>query len=146
MLHKDLMEMIVARGFVSVPPETSVFKAVMVMIEHNIGSLLVMAGKQFLGIVSERDIAWMMSIEEEHPERTNIQNIMTPAERVVTVTRHTNEDECLDLMREHNIRHLVVLEEGQVVGILSIKDLALGYKEDHYRRIRDMEGYLAKLS
>lgn len=146
MLHKDLMEMIVTRGVVSVPPRTTVLEAVLVMKEHNIGSVLIMTRGTLLGIVTERDIAWKMTIGERPADRTVLEQIMTPVEKVVSVTRHTNEDECLELMRESNIRHLVVLEDGKVVGILSIKDLALGYKEDHYRRIRDTEGYLANSS
>ena len=144
MLDKAMIERIVARGVVSAIPLTTVTELVRdYLMPHNISSVLVMRGEEFLGIVTERDIAWKVTLGGLDPETTYIHHIMTPADKVHSVTRLTNEEECDSFMAERNIRHLPIIEDGKVLGIISMRDLLLGYKESPERLRRKMEGVLA---
>lgn len=127
------------KGIVQVPPTANVLEAVETMKQLNISSLLIIDDEDaFVGILSERDIAWKVVLQKKNPSQTKVGEVMTPREKIVTVTPMTTFKECLDVMRDKNVRHLPVLENGNLVGIISIKDIALSYD----LLVADLERYI----
>lgn len=113
------------KGIIQVTPTASIVEATKTMKEKNISSLLIVNDEDlFVGILSERDIAWKLVLESLDPENTKVGEIMTPKSKIITVTELTTLSECLDLMRDNNIRHLPVMNHEDLVGIVSIKDIA----------------------
>jgi IMP dehydrogenase len=110
------------------------------MATKNIGSLLVGEGDQVAGIVTERDIVRKMAASGRSPKETQVRDIMdTPVHYVHT--RHTNE-ECMALMTERRLRHLPVLDEGKLIGLVSIGDLVKETIADHEFTISQLEQYI----
>ncbi|MBX3705437.1 MAG: CBS domain-containing protein [Pseudomonadales bacterium] len=106
-----------------IDPLASVFDALQMMHDHNVGALLVMIEGYLVGIVSERDYVRKVILDHRTSKRTRVSEIMT--REVIRVTTTDTVHHCIDLMREHRFRHLPVVEEGKVLGILSLRDLFL---------------------
>lgn len=106
---------------ISVSPDSTVFQALQVMAEHEIGAVLVMERGEVIGILSERDYARRIVLQGRTSVTTPVREIMT--RRVVYVQPDNSLDECMALMTERHIRHLPVLEDGLVIGLISIGDL-----------------------
>jgi CBS domain-containing protein len=105
----------------SVSPDATVFEAIQFMSDKNVGALLVMEGHQLVGVMSERDYTRKVALKGKSSKQTQVREIISNP--VVTVTpQHTIED-CMRLMTEHRIRHLPVVSNTDVVGIISIGDL-----------------------
>jgi CBS domain-containing protein len=105
----------------SVPPDAMVIDALKLMAEKDVGALLVLGAGQLAGIISERDYARKVILKGKTSLQTPVREIMTPI--VVTVRPENTVEECMGLMTEKRIRHLPVLVEGQVVGVISIGDV-----------------------
>ncbi len=105
----------------SVDAGASVFEAVQEMVEANVGSLLVTDGGDIVGIVTERDYLRRVTLEGRTDRETPVGEIMSSP--LVVVTRETEIDECMAIMTDRRIRHLPVVEDGEVVGVVSIGDL-----------------------
>src|SRR5215468_2077201 len=105
----------------SVRPDTSVYDALKLMAEKNIGAVLVMETNRPVGILSERDYARQVILKGKASKDTPVREIMTS--RVVFVRPEQNVEECMAVMTDKRIRHLPVLEEGRLIGILSIGDV-----------------------
>jgi CBS domain-containing protein len=101
--------------------DASVFEAVQRMVEKNVGSLLVTEGGEITGIVTERDYLRRVALEERTDRETAVREIMSSP--LMVVTPETTVDECMALMTDRRIRHLPVVENGGVVGMVSIGDL-----------------------
>lgn len=101
--------------------DASVFEAVKTMVEANVGSLLVTDGDEIAGIVTERDYLRRAALEGRPDRETPVSEIMSAP--VVCVTPETGIDECMALMTERRIRHVPVVDEGTLVGMVSIGDL-----------------------
>jgi CBS domain-containing protein len=101
--------------------EASVFEAVKRMVEANVGSLLVTDGGSIAGIVTERDYLRRAALEGRADKETAVREIMTAP--LVVATPDTSIDECMALMTDRRIRHVPVVEDGKVVGLVSIGDL-----------------------
>jgi len=99
----------------------SVFEAVQEMVEANVGSLLVTDGDDIVGIVTERDYLRRVTLEGRTDKDTTVGEIMTAP--LVVVTPETEIDECMAVMTDQRIRHLPVVDDGDVVGVVSIGDL-----------------------
>jgi signal-transduction protein with cAMP-binding, CBS, and nucleotidyltransferase domain len=99
----------------------SVFEAVERMVEMNVGSLLVTEDGEITGIVTERDYLRRVTLEGREERETPVREIMSSP--LIVVTPETTVDECMALMTDRRIRHLPVVEEGAVVGLVSIGDL-----------------------
>jgi CBS domain-containing protein len=125
----------------SVNPDTSVYDAVHLMAEKEIGALTVMDGSRLVGIVSERDYARQIILKGRSSETTKVSEIMTT--KVVHATPEQKTTECLSLMTEHRIRHLPVLEESAVVGIVSMGDLVRSIIAEQDSTINDLNKYIA---
>jgi IMP dehydrogenase len=125
----------------SVNPDTSVYDAVHLMAEKEIGALTVMDGSKLVGIVSERDYARQIILKGRSSETTQVSAIMTT--KVVHATPEQKTTECLSLMTEHRIRHLPVLEESAVVGIVSMGDLVRSIIAEQDSTINDLNKYIA---
>jgi CBS domain-containing protein len=104
-----------------VSPEATVFEAISEMAKRSIGALPVMADGRLVGIVSERDYARKVILEGRSSRETRVREIMTPSP--ITVTGNHTLDQCLRVMTSKRVRHLPVVEGGDVVGIISIGDL-----------------------
>jgi len=105
----------------SIEASSSVFEAVQEMVEANVGSLLVTDGGDIIGIVTERDYLRRVTLEGRTDRDTAVGEIMTAP--LVVVTPETEIDECMAVMTDRRIRHLPVVEGGDVVGVVSIGDL-----------------------
>jgi CBS domain-containing protein len=99
----------------------SVFEAVQKMVERNTGSLLVTEGGEITGIVTERDYLRRVTLEGRAERETAVREIMSSP--LIVASPQTTVDECMALMTDRRIRHVPVVEEGKVVGLVSIGDL-----------------------
>ncbi len=104
-----------------VDAEASVFEAVQLMVEKNVGSLLVTEGGDIAGIVTERDYLRRVTLEAHSDRETPVREIMSSP--LIVASPQTTVDECMALMTDRRIRHVPVVDEGSVVGVVSIGDV-----------------------
>ena len=127
-------------GIVAVAPDVTVLDAVKVLAEKNIGAVLVMDGPRLVGMFSERDYARRVDLKGKSSANTPVSEVMTREVVFVTPT-HTNED-CMALMTDKRIRHLPVVANDQVVGLLSIGDLVKDIISEQQLIISELENYI----
>jgi CBS domain-containing protein len=126
---------------VVVAPIDTVFHALNLMAQHDIGALLVLDGEKLVGIFSERDYARKIILHGKSSKETLVREIMS--DRVAYVTPATTLDECMALMTERHFRHLPVLSEtDEVLGIISIGDLVKETISDQQMIISELERYI----
>jgi CBS domain-containing protein len=124
----------------SVSPQTMVIDALLLMSEKKIGAVVVLEDDKLVGIFSERDYARKGIIEGRSAKSTKIEEVMTP--KVYTVDKSMNIGECMQLFTEKKFRHLPVMEQGTVVGILSIGDIVTSIMNDQKDHINFLEQYI----
>jgi len=127
-------------GVWSVAPESSVFSALKLMAEKNVGALLVMQSDALRGILSERDYARKVILLGKSSHELEVREIMS--DKVVCVGPKQTVDECMAVMSSKRIRHLPVLEGGKVIGMLSIGDLVKEVIADQQLTIQQLESYI----
>ena len=126
---------------VVVAPIDTVFHALNLMAQHDIGALLVLDGEKLVGIFSERDYARKIILHGKSSKETLVREIMS--DRVAYVTPATTLDECMALMTERHFRHLPVLSEAdEVLGIISIGDLVKETISSQQMIISELERYI----
>ena len=125
----------------AVAPGDSVFDAVRLMAEKGIGAVLVMEGPRLAGIVSERDYARKVVLHGRSSSDTSVRDIMT-ADVITVSPRHTVE-QCMQVVTEHRIRHLPVVEDDAVIGVISIGDLVKAVIEDQKVQLDQLQRYIA---
>ena len=124
----------------SINPDATVFEGIELLAEKDIGALLVLEGEHLAGIVSERDYARKIVLQGRESRTTPIRDIMTA--ELHTVTLETTTSECMELMTNERIRHLPVLEDGRVVGLISIGDVVRSVIEEQQFLIDQLESYI----
>ncbi len=128
-------------GIYRVTPEDSVLDAIREMAQRHVGALLVMSGDELVGIVSERDYARKVILQERSSSTTPVADIMSSP--VITVSASASLDECMRMVTDHRVRHLPVVDEGRVVGVLSIGDLVKAQLDQQAREIEQLQSYIA---
>ena len=123
-----------------VGPDEPVLEAIRIMAEKHVGALLVMRGDALAGILSERDYARKVVLLGRSSADTPVAQIMSSP--VTTVTRASTVNECLELMTDQRIRHLPVVENARVLGMLSIGDLVKAVIDDQRHHIEDLERFI----
>lgn len=127
-------------GVLSVTPATSVYDALKLMAEKNVGALLVMEGSALRGIMSERDYARKVILLGKSSQDIAVRDIMS--DKVVTVSPTQTVDACMALMTDRRIRHLPVVDNGRVIGVLSIGDLVKAVIAEQQQTIQQLESYI----
>jgi CBS domain-containing protein len=125
----------------TIAPEATVYEAIQMMADKNVGALLVMANEQLMGVVSERDYTRKVALKGKASRETQVGEIVT--HRPTTVSPTQSVQECLELMTDKRVRHLPVLAEGKVVGIVSIGDLVSWIISAQRVQISQLESYIA---
>ncbi len=130
------------RPLAVVAPSESVFHALSVMADHNVGALLVLDGEQLVGLFSERDYARKIILQGKTSKETLVSEIMS--DKVAYVTPSATLDECMALMTEKHFRHLPILnEDNSVAGMISIGDLVKETISSQRFLIAELERYIA---
>ena len=129
------------RAMYSVEPEDPVLEAIQLMADHHVGALLVMKGVALVGIVSERDYARKVILQNRGSADTPVRDIMSSP--VVTVRPTDTTDTCMRICTERRVRHLPVVEGGKVVGVLSIGDLVKAVISEQSQQIEHLQRYIA---
>jgi CBS domain-containing protein len=126
---------------ISVAPDLSVFDAIKLMADKLVGSLLVMDDEVLRGIVTERDYARKVIIKGRSSESTSVSEIMSTD--VLTTSSSETVNQCMELMTERRIRHLPVVEDDRVIGMISIGDLVQAIISDQQEEIEQLESYIS---
>lgn len=125
----------------SVNAQTSVYEALTIMMEKNISAVLIMDGSKLEGIFTERDYARKLILKGKSSKDTRISDIMT--RELLTINPEDSIDRCMEMMTGKKIRHLPVIENHQVTGMISIGDVVKFIIEDQKKIIEQLENYIA---
>ena len=126
----------------SIGPDASVYEAVALMAQKNIGALLVMEGERIVGMLSERDYARKVVLLARSSKETRLREIMTSS--VIYVHPAQTSEECMAVMTENRVRHLPVLDDDdRLVGLISIGDLVKGIISEQKFIIEQLQHYIA---
>lgn len=124
----------------AVEPTAMMFEAVEKMVQHNVGALLVVADGELKGIVTERDYLKRVAVRGKSSRTTPVSEVMTS--ELITVSPTTELERCMGLMTGRRIRHLPVIEQGKVIGIVSIGDLVKSRLREQDMHIRHLTDYI----
>ncbi|MFY9511834.1 MAG: CBS domain-containing protein [Rubrivivax sp.] len=123
-----------------VRPDESVFNALRLLAEYEVGALMVMDQGRLVGVVSERDYTRKIALQGRNSRDTPVSDIMTP--NVITVAPRTDTRQCMALMSEKRIRHLPVVDGGTVMGMISIRDIMDDIIASQEETIGQLESYI----
>ena len=129
------------RHIISVAPDATVLDAVKLMADKAVGSLVVMEDDTLCGIVSERDYARKVIIKGRASDSTRVAEIMTS--NVLTTTSDQTVNQCMQQMSVNGIRHLPVVEDNSVIGMISMRDLVQAIISDQQEEIEQLEHYIS---
>ena len=128
------------RGVFSVGSQQTVFEALQFMADKNIGAVLVIDDGVLAGIFSERDYARKVVLEGRSSQKTLVRDVMVS--KLITIEAQEPLDRCMQLMTDHRIRHLPVLEKGQLIGVISIGDVVRQMIIEQRQLIDQLEAYI----
>ena len=129
-----------SQGLCTIRSDARVIDALKLMAEKDIGALLVVDGEKLAGILSERDYARKVILHGKSSHDIQVREIMT--ERVICVQPANTVEECMALMTDNRIRHLPVMENGRLIGVLSIGDLVKETISEQQATIKQLESYI----
>jgi len=122
---------------------STVLDGLKLMVEKRIGSVLILDGEKLIGIFTERDYSQKFGPEPRKPETTLLEDVMT--RELITVNLDQTVKECMVLMTENHIRHLPVINEGRLVGIISVGDVVKDVIEELEFHVEQLKNYIAGL-
>ncbi|MEO8428100.1 MAG: CBS domain-containing protein [Verrucomicrobiota bacterium] len=125
----------------SIPPEMMVFDAIQMMADKNVGALLVMSSDKLLGVISERDYTRKVALKGKSSKQTQVNEILSSS--VITASPAHTIEECMRLMTENRVRHLPILDNDKVAGIVSIGDLVNWIISAQSVAIDQLENYIS---
>ena len=137
---RDILRSKSGEQIYSVTPDTKVLDAVKLMAEKGVGALLVLQNGQLAGIVSERDYARKVVLMARSSHTAEVREIMTAD--VICVSPTQSMEYCMELMTEKRLRHLPVVEDGKLIGLVSIGDLVKNIISDQKFMIQQLEQYI----
>lgn len=129
------------RDVLCIPPDATVLEAVRRMAEKSVGALLVMDGDRLVGIVSERDYARKVILKGRASDDTPVRDIMTA--ELATASSESTVQHCMNVVTDNRIRHLPVVDDGKVVGVISIGDLVKAIIADQQEEIEQLGQYIS---
>lgn len=124
----------------TVTPDATVFEAIQIMAEKNVGALLVMEGQRLVGVISERDYTRKVILHGKASKTTFVREIVSA--RIVSATPDSTVEDCLKLMTEHRCRHLPVVQGDKVMGVVSIGDLVNWIISSQTATINELQSYI----
>ena len=124
----------------SVTPQHTVFAALVLMAEKEVGALLVLDGESLVGVFSERDYARKVILEDKSSKDTSVSEVMSAP--VFSVGPDQSIEDCMSLMSEKRARHLPVLEDGKLIGLISIGDVVKAVISEREAVIGQLESYI----
>lgn len=125
----------------TIPPDATVLAALTIMASKGIGALVVTQNDKVVGIFSERDYARKIALMDRSSHDTKVSDIMTA--NVLTVTPQDKIDYCMDLMTQKHFRHLPVLNDDKLIGLISIGDLVKAMMDDQRKLIEQLQSYIS---
>jgi CBS domain-containing protein len=128
----------------SVPPTATMLDALTLMAERNVGAALVVDGERLVGIVTERDYARKVALHGRSSQTTPVSDVMSS--QVIVVNPSWTADQCVVLMDEKHIRHLPVIENDKLVGVISVRDAIKAIIAEQQFTIRELENYITRSS
>ena len=139
---KKVSDILAQKGsyVVSVSPDSKIISALQIMKEKNIGSVVVLDQGKYVGILTERDYARKVVLLDKNSSDTSVAEIMTTD--LPLIDRTTSLESCMVIMSEKNIRYLPVVEEGELMGIISINDLIRSTIKKHLETIEHLKNYI----
>ncbi|HQT24730.1 MAG: histidine kinase [Sphingobacteriales bacterium 17-39-43] len=130
-----------SQSIYSVDPDTSVLDALKIMMDKNISALLVMEGPELKGIFTERDYARKIILQGKSSKETKIKEVMTA--RLEVINLNSSIDHCMQIMTDKHIRHLPIVDNGKVSGMISIGDLVKFVINDQKQTIEQLQNYIS---
>ena len=124
------------------PANASVFDALKMMAEKNIGALMIIEEEKLLGIFSERDYARKIILQGKASHDTPVEEIMTKS--VITIVLDDSLEQCMELMSKNKIRHLPVVDDGKVAGMISIGDVVMSIIDSQKETITHLQNYITQ--
>lgn len=121
-------------------PDATVFEALELMAEKGVGALVITDGDHLAGILSERDYARKVILLDRGSRETKVAEIMT--REVITVEPARTVTECMELMTERRFRHLPVISDGELIGVISIGDVVKAVISEQRQLIKELEQYI----
>jgi CBS domain-containing protein len=128
-------------GFHAVGPEATAYDALEIMAEKNVGALLVIEGGKLAGVFSERDYARKVILKGKSSKNTKVRELMSSPP--ITIGSQTSLRDCMVLMTENHIRHLPVINDGVLMGVMSIGDVVNAIISEQTTAINELENYIA---
>jgi len=125
----------------SLHPQESVFSALQMLADHDVGALMVMDEGQLVGILSERDYTRKIALQGKSSRDTRVADIMTT--KVLTVSADSRTEDCMALMSQKKIRHMPVVDGDKVLGMISIRDIMDDIIADQEATINQLQSYIA---
>ena len=131
----------IEQNIFTISPESTVLEAISLMADKGIGALVVTDRDKVVGIFSERDYTRKIILMARTSKETTVSEIMTA--KVLTVTKSNSVEDCLNLMTDRHLRHLPVVENDKLIGLISIGDLVKVVMEDQRKLIDQLQQYIA---